>query len=45
MMGKDRKHHKARLQVKGIGRFDLCNKSAGLDFLPEQRFPFAYTDG
>jgi hypothetical protein len=45
MMGKDRKQQKARLQVKGIGRFDLCNKPAGLDFLREQRFPFACTDG
>jgi len=44
MMGKDGKQQKTRLQVKGIGKFDLGNKLAGQVFLREQRFTFACTD-
>jgi hypothetical protein len=36
---------KTRLLVKGVVRFDLCQKRAEQVFLREQRFTFACTDG
>ncbi len=45
MIGKDEEQQKTRLQVKGIGEFNLGNKLAGQVFLREQRFTFACTDG
>jgi hypothetical protein len=41
MMGKDGEQRKRRLWVKGVSRFDLCNKLEGQVFLRERRFTFA----